>query len=148
MNTQALLRLIDANERAAYFCLARWFNHKDLSECTGGCLVGNDYLENRNQTNLSIVYVYRTSIDGDSVMKEYGVTSREYRYLFSAFNHKFVWCPVRRENIVKLVQRDVRDKQAAINRVRKFIYYKLHKKEMLNGHGHDTRIRRRLHTVS
>lgn len=125
-NIPALMRCVRNNESAPGFNLLTF-----VSECgTFGCLVGNDRLG--CQIHLEETH-YSWSV------REYGVTRTVWQFLFGE-------CEIARgagglvlsrsDDGFLLAfngsrRRNENDRTAALNRLRKFIYYVLHKRELL-----------------
>ena len=129
MKTQLLLDLIKANEAAENFNLGRWIEHCGTYGCLVGnhaCAVGGEFLS-----------VASSFCDGDAsttfsiLASKYGVTIRESFFLFASQNNTICWDAGSGENIYSTTYRLRTDKQKAINRVRKYLYYKLHKQELM-----------------
>ena len=127
VNIPALLRLIRNNEQAKSFCLMLW-----IAPCeTYGCLVGNDWLATHPGQ------VFPGAI---KAIEEYGLAYKTnhlvYHFLFEAQGIKFRY--EKHESkagemvmVVRCPPRNIYDREVAINRVRKFVYYVLHKRELL-----------------
>lgn len=129
---QKLLDLIKTNGCASHFRLNCFIN----SCGTFGCLIGNDFLANRGERPCLRSAIKDIGPDlGGAVWNwriiatEYGITLSESLFLFSDIKHTLCWVKDHNEGFA--VYRDFLDKKAAINRVRKFIYYKLHKRELM-----------------
>lgn len=128
MNTQRLLDLIKANEEAPDFYLDKW-----ISPCgTHGCLVGNHMLKVYKDQDIFNAHAKCTL----GVAAEfYDLTLQEACFLFNSdegfrrrFGIHYSRYQVNHEHL-----RDPYDKEAAINRVRKLIYYKLRKAGLMSG---------------
>lgn len=148
---QSLMDLCRANEEAEEFDLTKWISepigfeerektissmlcYGDIDEppCgTYGCLVGNHLLKTREWEKLDEIDRGTFS----TAAHYYGLTSGEAEFLFSSLNHEVGpnglipdgWGGYRL-NVGS--HRRHRDKDAAIRRVRKLIYYKLRKQEL------------------
>jgi hypothetical protein len=116
-NAQGLMDLIRANEEAPNFNLGSW-----VEPCgTFGCLVGNWAIRCNRMWMLDSDGIY------DLAAESLGITRKESRFLFSTID-------VVRDRFgfeVPGLDRDCENRSAAINRVRKFLYYKLRKWELL-----------------
>jgi len=124
---QKLLQLCKANEESKNFNLRTW-----LQSCgTFGCLVGNDWCANKENRPYLQHNVGSRDISG--TQKEYGLTKNEFRFLFMGRDNTHSYYPQLGCTIHALngKPRHPLDKTAAINRVRKFIYYHLHKQEVM-----------------
>lgn len=131
MNAQALFRLIRNNEAAENFDLGQWV-------CgTYGCLVGNDLLACGFEPRA--FHCMRFTEAGDF----YGISALMASFLFGRHevdrgssgiavadygNGEMVISA--HDMGESLRDRNIEDKDAAISRVRKYLYYKLHKAEM------------------
>lgn len=118
MNTQTLFRLIRNNENAKGFYLTLWFSTS--IECgTIGCLVGNDALMSGNeQLRLSLLTCHTDPYIFPA--KEYGISRMAAAWLFGPY-----------KTLRGGGNRNPDDREAAINRVRKYVYWKLHRQEMM-----------------
>jgi hypothetical protein len=118
VNAQGLMDLIRANEEAPDFNLGTW-----MHPCrTYGCLVGNWAIQCDRMFVLETDNIY--GLTADSLSLSY----RESSFLFCTIDiRRDEWGHPLRPG----VQRDWRNREAAINRVRKFLYYKLRKRELL-----------------
>jgi len=112
-NFQELLDVVKATENlhTDVFDMSEVFI---LGECgTAGCMIGNyNLMKNRR---------VHTFLSGDQ--KAFGITRQEYRWLFSDMANIGSWNTKHRD--LSAVTRE-----QALARLRKFIYYKLHKHEM------------------
>lgn len=125
MNTQRLLDLIKVNEQAIYFDLSEWI-------CGSyGCLLGNYSLsiKDRNVFNFKTKYesVYRQAA------LYFDIPLKISYFLFSPYNFKRTKTKLMVNGYRCSTFRASRDcyaKDAAINRVRKYVYFKLHQREM------------------
>ena len=130
INAQKMLDAIRINEEAKDFDLLSWF-----SECgTYGCFWGN-YLVSQGKIN-------NTSYD--DISKEFNITYAEAQWLFSAVkplkdHRNSIKCDTYfNDNSILILsvaynknKRENKDRKAVLDRVRKFIYYKLHKQELM-----------------
>jgi hypothetical protein len=129
-NAQELLDLIHANEEASGFDLSSWFH----SCGTHGCLVGNHLIAKRSKCD-SLLGPLGPMLYPD-IAPLYGVSHAECLWLFSPLNFKYYpyrgmyFCEGTPQQDLES-DRDPIDREAAINRVRKFLYYKLRKWELL-----------------
>ncbi len=121
-NIPALMRCVTNNEKASDFYLGAW------SCGTHGCLVGNDALA---------IGVDRNYIGWGFASDEYGLGYVILQFLFGTrdFGRSSIGIELR-PTIAWLINnvsctRDPRDRTAALNRLRKFIYYVLRKRELL-----------------
>lgn len=157
MHTQRMFDLVRANEEAPGFDLRHWFSdgvpHAGRSCGTVGCLAGNYELRLRRAgDSMYGPGQHPPYCDYGTVARHFGITTAESYFLFSPWNlarwrygiyygeragilaatPRFgMITPHERIKGVVSEERDCEDRQAAIGRVRKFIYYKLHKREML-----------------
>jgi hypothetical protein len=126
-NIQNLMRLVKNNERARRFDLSLLLQHDECG--TIGCLVGNDYIAEYNKTS------YFSVADVDRTQIEYGISPQIWDFLFSNLNTEYnygLYEIFGEKKVIRICkQRDHLDKEAAIKRVLKFIYYVLHKRELL-----------------
>jgi len=108
--------------------LGTWVSHCG----TYGCLVGNDFVANRDaRPNLEAILAPLTS--WAPVGKEYGLTVSEVIFLFASFNWRREYRKQYGLSMPAQVNRRSRsDKAAAIARVYKFIYYTLHKSDIFS----------------
>jgi hypothetical protein len=141
---QSLLRLIRHNEQAKSFDLSLWFyvDHDDIvrGECgTTGCLVGNDVMGCCSLDTVSMESIENQLSDTlmrglGSKLKPWSTATGEYGY---GVPHRiFAWLfhsVAVRSNGQYDFHRDELDRDAAIARVRKYVYYVLHKREMMTG---------------
>lgn len=125
-NVQTLMRCARNNENAPDFNLGAWFH-----PCgTYGCLVGNDVIATYPNGLRSLMSPRWTTI-------EYGIPHTISALLFSnrELSHERWGIECLREHgaIHPLVgiRRDPLNREAALNRLRKFIYYVLRKRELL-----------------
>lgn len=141
---QGLFKLVKANEEAERFDLGFWVDHDVCG--TIGCLVGNFCLANPedalklDETIEEPVYS-ESGVRGDAfrhIAARFGLTHNESQWLFGTVDPALFQSMGYWENIRSIYSsmfsgdyRDCTDRAAAIARVRKFIYYKLHKQEML-----------------
>ena len=127
-DAQELLDLIHANERAEDFDLRDWFSR---GECgTYGCLVGNHLLEKfegqplEDIKNIHLTKVRNAITSPCWLQSVYGCQNEVIRFLFyesySGFSNR-------------VAKHDPHDKEAAINRVRKFLYYAMRKSDLMSG---------------
>lgn len=127
MNTQRLLDLVKANEGSNGFDLGSW-----LSDCgTYGCLVGNHHVAN------PIDVPYALFDEGEIALKRisklYKLTQFEAAFLFGIRDLSHTRWRYNHVSHHAGRTRDPYDKEAAINRVRKLIYYKLRKADLMSG---------------
>jgi hypothetical protein len=133
MNTQNLLDCIKASENSESFDL-----NLIVSECgTYGCLVGN-HLISLGMDSRDVCLAFESLENREF----YGLTKLEYQFLFGIYEvfHSSEWgthlrCGFEQRRPLftcfKSDRRNGEDKESALNRIRKLIYYKLHKKEMM-----------------
>jgi len=130
-----LLSLIKANEQAIGFNLKCWLHFCDMF----GCLVGNDVLVHRDERPLLSKGLLSRAIRNygkfrwtfESIGSEYGITTKEAKFLFFGLDSHLYWDPQQQRNVTMQTPRNFTDRKAAINRVRKFVYYKLHKRGLM-----------------
>ena len=114
-NIQALMQLVKNNENSKDFDLTHW-----TSDCgTFGCLVGNDLLARNVFISEAIL---QDILWGKRHDHYYGLQHSVFNWLFNCRKKDH-------ENNWKL--RNNKDKKAALNRVRKAIYYILRKRELM-----------------
>lgn len=153
---QSLMGLCRANEEAEGFDLGGWIHDpkdwwdgdvtKDVGEMladgelknppcgTHGCLVGNHLLATREFKLLNRI---DTTQSFETVAKRYGLTVGEAEFLFAAANHRMGRFGLIKDfdggykvgGTIELC-REYNDRESAIRRVRKLIYYKLRKREL------------------
>lgn len=122
MDAQALMNLIKANEEAPNFNLRTW-----EAPCgTYGCLWGNYCIASGTPISLNPIR------ESAAVL---GITPSEAVFLFSAANLLVGKWGIQYESDGlpagdSTNWRQPDDREAAIKRVRKFLYYKLHKREL------------------
>jgi hypothetical protein len=128
MDTQALLDICRANEAVREFDL----NNPVTSCGSAGCLIGNWYfIARRNDKNWTF----------NGVSDELGITLAEAAFLFSEYDRfpgSTYRIPTRNfwqalggvEPGLPRPRHGLEARDAAIRRVRKFIFYKLHKREL------------------
>lgn len=125
INFKAFFELIKANEEAPNFNLRTWEN-----KCgTYGCLIGNYAIKHdiKNVFNLETRYKERV---WDRAATFLGISLKEAHYLFYDFNPHRCTNHITMYYTTRGERRDTTNREAAINRVRKFVYYHLHKREM------------------
>lgn len=130
MDTQALLDLCRINEEAYEFHLGYWSNVCQ----THGCLVGNFVLARQCDT-LTLNTLNRTLCAFQAIARRFEITFNESSFLFNMED-------VVRDKFGRYVHgrlRPMKDREAAIRRVRKFIYWKLKRREFM--HEPDGRVR-------
>lgn len=138
MNVQKLFDLIKANEEADNFYLSDWF-----SDCgTYGCLVGNYCLIKDKQYLKNILFgCGPTANHYEKIAYHFDIPYNIAIFLFSPYNyykedsllrdpydnlHNFDFDEIEDHPYA----RKQWDRDAAINRIRKYLYYHLHKREM------------------
>lgn len=129
IDIQALMRMATYAEQASYVEMSNWF-----TPCgTHGCLVGTYAL----RENLSIRFsrnpdeelpVIEGTLPQLFAEYEFNITRTEVKFLFGihpafGWNWTDAWGHLRSASML--------GKEQAIRRLRKFIYYKLHKSELL-----------------
>lgn len=130
-DAQELMNLVKANETAKDFNLSSW-----LQPCgTFGCLVGNHMVA--NGVSVKVDFLSRVPVGYDK--KRYGLSQQEFDFLFAS-------CDIFREfcitynaftnqsecfTSIMVSKRNYFDKEAALNRVRKLIWWKLRKQEIM-----------------
>jgi hypothetical protein len=148
---QGLLNLVTANEKAERFNLGCW---AEVDSCgTFGCLVGNFCLHHP-EDELVLKGHFQGSYYPPSfrdqpdecpyaaTARRFGITPYESEWMFGCqemiqmesiegWMYETRKTGFGRFDLFDGEGRDTDDKAAAIARVRKFIYYKLHKQEML-----------------
>lgn len=145
MNTQALLTLIKANEETPddLFDMEYWVDAPQSFEAgdhpchTAACLAGNYGLKTKR---LGYTFASNVStLDGKGLgykllAEEFGITNSEAVYLFSPFSFfvgpRGIKFEYGEPMVTSRLPRNPLGKEAAINRVRKFVYYKLRKREL------------------
>jgi hypothetical protein len=112
---------------------------------TVACLVGWDWVMcgrpvpasiSENLALRTLVHASRGSLEdfvdhGEWGFEEYGVSEELFDFLFMPYSDRLVWNPERERNCESSTVRDCRDKEAALNRLRKTIYYILRKRELM-----------------
>jgi hypothetical protein len=135
---QGLLAVMTATENEPNILMAEW-------ECgTSHCMIGAfcdqnhlDVLQLRAETPIMWARRYPCLITNpelsimEAIAVRFGITEHEARWLFAGIFKPFAsnWRPVMNFN-----------KEKALKRLRKFIYYKLHKQEMLIETGRNQQI--------
>lgn len=124
---QGLLDVVkaNANKTPLPFYLGTWCN-------TSACLIGNYHISNENANLRHEIFKEGIYFRHEDIAERFGISLNESRYLFHSNN------PVKFQdgttnyfvrNTKQCYVRDGLDKEAAINRLRKFIYYHLRKNE-------------------
>lgn len=117
-NIPNLMRCVANNEKAPGFNLHQW-------DCgTYGCLFGNDMIANGLAGVFSVTFNPHTLAES-----EYGLSQGAELFLFSCMDVGYLDRWVRFPGGGGL--RSKHDREAALSRLRKFIYYVLHKRELL-----------------
>ena len=129
-NIQELMNLVKANENSKDFDLSNF-----KSPCgTYGCLVGNHALDRGTKIISSFNKEFRREYvqpcDSLNTTNIYNLTFVPYWFLFSSIE-KNSCGKAKRDVYGSRVYRDASDKEAAMNRVRKLIYYVLRKRELM-----------------
>jgi hypothetical protein len=124
INFQALMDLVKANEDSKDFDLSRW-------KCgTYGCLVGNYGLKYDEEF---LEAVRNSVVEFKLIAQAFGISEMEAKYLFHSIAHIHInhtmFLPQYGYQCLGNLNRDYHDKEGALNRVRKFIYYHLKKRE-------------------
>jgi hypothetical protein len=124
-NIPNLLRCVRNNEEAKGFYLGRWITVEH--ECgTIGCLVGNDWLALGHEPVVPGCTV------NEWALMEYALKPGVGRFLFGESDiPKRPGLGIATKSLWPGEQRDQHDREAALARLRKFIYYVLHKRELL-----------------
>jgi hypothetical protein len=149
---QGLLNLVTANEKARRFNLGYWWEKLNNGCGTVGCLIGNfchyhprDKLVIRGNSPKLLDATFDDANDGcwAQIAARFGITKNESEWMFGAqeitsMDSVLDWMNAIAQpgwdgcfDLFDGEGRDCENKAAAIARVRKFIYYKLHKQEML-----------------
>lgn len=136
---QGLLFVADSTEKQpdSLFTMGNWIIRQECG--TAGCMIGSFCLQNANDAlqfspsglpkiqvrqkdNVQICNLFEI----DAIAYRFNITRYEARWLFSGIYATFAddWT-----SAYKL------DKSAALRRLRKFIYYKLHKNELIEEKG-------------
>lgn len=126
-NIPALLRLIKNNELSKAFDLRHF-----VQPCgTFGCLIGNDWLATHEPSLAGLEFDFRHTNFWEFSRCQYKTSHWVSFWLFNT--HDFFKGPwgIRLSKSWFGEQRNCTDRQAALNRVRKFVYYVLHKRELL-----------------
>jgi len=137
LEIRKLYELASANEQSIGFNLDLWLN-----ECGSfGCLVGNDFLVNM------VDRPYLTARGSDfwdipTLRLEYGISKGEAYFLFYDASTRYVWNSDLNTNIRIRQFRNSQDKEGAVKRIRKFLYYRLHKQELETSRCKDQRQRK------
>lgn len=137
---QSLMDLCTANEEAPGFDLGSWFSRHE-SCGTVGCLVGNYALSRLGTDEILCAGVVNSfsfllvDYTFQDIAARFGLSDKESEWLFASCNFP------RREGFGLVLDsithgdsiggRSQGDRHAAIARVRKLIYYKLRKRELL-----------------
>lgn len=128
INTQALLELVKNNEKVNNFDLRHL-----IDDCgTFGCLIGNDYIQKHGKFNPIIDYSMNVEVSQQVFewsKSEYCLPKSIWNFLFQYYDANKTWRGILLNSIG--CARDCSDKKAALRRVRKFIYYYLHKQELI-----------------
>ena len=131
MDTQALLDLCRINEEAPEFDLGFW------SCGTHGCLVGNFCIARPTDRLRIDGWKMRcrgvdSNYDMTHVATRFGITFREGSFLFASSERtRGRWGEFVSLVHARGVERPLADREAAIRRVRKFIYWKLKRREFM-----------------
>lgn len=125
-NVQDLFNIATSTERAENFCMGRW--GIKLSCGFSGCMIGNwivQYQPNNVSLGGGILYVGNFEVRAgfyNLIAERLQISELEFEWLFalnagSSYN--------------KFADRYLERKEEALARLRKFIYYKLRKRELL-----------------
>ena len=135
IDIQALMRVAEVNELVPLgaFSMSAWIAVSRLSPCgTVACLLGNYCVRSGDpsiiidEEEVPIVKVCgRERLGFSAAMERFGLSQREAYFIFAGSEK---YAP---EMLARSGAERPTDRMSAIRRLRKFIYYKLHKSELL-----------------
>lgn len=134
---QGLLRVLHAAENEFNFSMSYWENF--TKGCgTTHCMIGAFCDQNEKDDLLlkrgSISLRHYPDIENtEAVAERFSLTKKEVEWLFVVYCHTWYTTkkPVVKSPLYKHTPATTLNKEKALARLRKFIYYKLHKQEMI-----------------